>query len=102
MAEKKTTKTTSAPTTLEQALEVIAQQNGVITELNETITKLEKNIANGVNKPTIEIDGKVYEVNSGARVGSEVLSPNAIAENADAAKAILEIEGQSVLTVKEA
>lgn len=101
MAKKKETTQTLAPENLEQALEIIASQEEVIIELNNTITALEKDVANGVTTPTIEINGKKYSVNSAARVGSEVLSPSAIAENAEAAQAILEIEGQQVLTEKE-
>lgn len=106
-------KNTPAPESLEQALKVIAEQEAtidsllaesaenqkIIVDLNKQVSKLEQANAAGEQIATVEIGKQTYQINSATRLDGVILTPKQIAENVDAAKAILEIEGQQVLTL---
>ncbi len=101
MTKKNNTNSSLAPETLEQAIEVIAQQSEVIAALNKQITKLEAKAASGNTKPTVEIDGKTYQVNSGVRKGLETFKPADIANDLELATWIVNTKGQDILTLVE-
>lgn len=105
-------KAPATPETLEAANEIIAQLNAtikekdeVIAEQSEEITRLEKLVVvaqnAGVMPVTVEVDGKTYIVNHGARIDNLVFTKEELAENADVCKKILALQGQETLTLKE-
>jgi hypothetical protein len=93
--------------TLEEARALVAEQfdtiqkqNALITEQNQMITELEaKGKQSGGDKPTIKIGAVVYQVNSGAKIDGKTYSAADLAEDTEAAKKVIEKEGQNILTV---
>jgi hypothetical protein len=99
MPKNKTTNASTATETLEQALEIIGQQNEVIAELNKHIASLEAKPSK--ETLTVAIDAHTYTINSGAFVDNVKYSPADLAENKEVCAKILEIEGQTILTVED-
>ncbi|MFA6261077.1 MAG: hypothetical protein WC760_06395 [Bacteroidia bacterium] len=119
---KKLNEPNAAPETLEQALVVIDELNTkigiqeseitslkqeafamgeIMDGLNKHVSKLESGAKASSAKLTVDIGRDTYTINSGARVGGKKYSAQDLAENIDAARSILKIEGQQILTLKE-
>jgi hypothetical protein len=99
MAKSKNNNNSTAPETLEQALEIIGQQNEVIAELNKHIASLEVRTVS--SKPSVAIDANVYTINSGAYFKGIDYTAQELAENKEVCAEILEIDGQTILTVED-
>jgi hypothetical protein len=97
MAKKNATENT-APTTLEEALIVIASQNTKIEELEAGAVELNKIIEEvraskkGDAKPSFTLNGKTYQVNAGTVIyNKEKVSAAEICENKDLQKELVEL-----------
>ena len=99
----------AAPTTIEEALEVIAKleqtiadQEGIIEELNANNSELEKKIeeykTGVVIMPEVTVGGKKYQVNNGTLHNGVRYSREELAKNESVCESILAINGQLTIT----
>lgn len=96
---KKENTNSAAPETLEQALEIIAEQSAVIGELSAHIAKLEAKPVS--KKPSVALGVHVYVINSGAQINGVSYTAAELAENKEVCEQIVSIEGQTILTMEE-
>lgn len=96
---KKETTNSAAPETLEQALDIIAEQSAVIAELNAHIAKLEAKPK--TDKPSVAIGSDVYTIESGAYFKGVEYSAADLAENKEVCAEILSVDGQTILTKED-
>lgn len=99
MAKSKNNNNSAAPETLEQALDIIAQQNQIIAEQNAHIAAIEQRSVNA--KPSVAIGVKVYTINSGVYFKGVDYSAQELAENKEVCAEILEVDGQTILTKED-